>query len=142
MTLLTISAQAGWQENTIAAVLVAEAGGEGLSGMQLVAEVIINRAQQGHKSIVTVISKPGEFTCLNHTTSTKLYLKWLRKNPQGMQEALKLVQQMLKQPEQFKRRLPRNVLFYDNKRYPKADSWPQNLAVFAIIGNHRFWVTQ
>lgn len=52
------------QTQVVAAVIIAEAGGEGEVGMRAVASVIQNRIT-AHKNAFGVVSKPYQFSCLN-----------------------------------------------------------------------------
>ena len=56
----------------IAAVIVAEAGGEGKIGMEAVYEVIWQRAALSHSSYTDVVTKPKQFSCLNGVEPAKL----------------------------------------------------------------------
>ena len=49
----------------LAAVIIAEAGGEGVKGMEAVYEVIWQRAALAHSDYIKVITKPKQFSCLN-----------------------------------------------------------------------------
>jgi len=49
----------------LAAVITAEAGGEGQRGMEAVYEVIWQRAALAHSDYIKVITKPKQFSCLN-----------------------------------------------------------------------------
>jgi hypothetical protein len=52
----------------IEAVLLAEARGEGPRGVQMVGEVIRNRARQQHTLPIYVVQKQKQFSCLNDVT--------------------------------------------------------------------------
>jgi N-acetylmuramoyl-L-alanine amidase len=64
-------ARSGARES-VAAVLIAEAGGEGLAGMQAVANVIANRAGARGLSRLAVVSSPRQFSCLNGSSLSRL----------------------------------------------------------------------
>ncbi|MGE3311932.1 MAG: cell wall hydrolase [Limisphaerales bacterium] len=59
-------------QQVVAAVLMAEAWGEGEKAMIAVAEVVRLRADQSGLSPLAVVLKPRQFTCLNRTTPEKL----------------------------------------------------------------------
>ena len=52
----------------VAAVLMAEARGEGEIRMTAVAEIIRNRAEEASESPVQIVLKQGAFSCLNEST--------------------------------------------------------------------------
>lgn len=72
LCLLGIGAQAYTEQEAVAAVLVAEAGGEGYAGMRAVANVIQNRATASGTSRLVVINKRYQFSCLNAVTVESL----------------------------------------------------------------------
>lgn len=135
---LVIPAFAGWKENSLAAVLVAEAGGEGRVGMEAVAEVLMARAQREHRTLDGVFLSRGVVSCLLNTTPTKLYLKFLREQPKTLALALTVAVKAYRDPKSIPRRV-KGATFYENKRLPKPAAWPDNLVAVAVIGNHRFW---
>lgn len=55
----------------LAAVIIAEAGGEGTQGMVAVANVINNRKIYNSLSIKQILLKKYQFSCLNHITINK-----------------------------------------------------------------------
>jgi len=59
-------------EPIVAAVLIAEAGGEGVESMQCVANVIQHRAKERHISSRAVVLQPKQFSCLNGVAESKL----------------------------------------------------------------------
>ena len=66
LVILTNIIRAEINENElVAAVIIAEAGGEGPKGMQAVASVIQNRARRG-PSPYDVVVKRKQFSCLNN----------------------------------------------------------------------------
>jgi N-acetylmuramoyl-L-alanine amidase len=62
------------QVDVVAAVLWAEARGEGERGIRAVAEVIHNRTRnrQFGRTPYEVVTKPKQFSCLNNTSPAKL----------------------------------------------------------------------
>ncbi len=65
-------APAGAERKLIAAVIIAEAGGEDMKGMKAVYEVIWQRGVQRKRSLAKVVTRPKQFSCLNRTTTTAL----------------------------------------------------------------------
>ena len=60
------------QRELIAAVIIAEAGGEGRIGMEAVYEVIWQRAALAHDTYTNIVLKPKQFSCLNKVKPAKL----------------------------------------------------------------------
>ena len=57
------------ENRLVAAVIIAEAGGEGDTGMSAVAEVIQTRSIKSGASATAVVSAPKQFSCLNSGTN-------------------------------------------------------------------------
>ena len=57
---------------TVAAVLVAEAGGEGVAAMKAVREVVQMRAWQRQQTEADIVTARLQFSCLNRTTPARL----------------------------------------------------------------------
>ena len=82
LTLLTLTtlthagppteAPAGWERKLVAAVIIAEAGGEGRIGMKAVYEVIWTRGVDRKRSLSAVVTRRKQFSCLNRTTPAAL----------------------------------------------------------------------
>lgn len=74
--LLTLAATASAAQpsatEVVAAVIVAEAGGEGYAGMRAVREVIQMRAYERQQTERAVVTAPKQFSCLNRTTPERL----------------------------------------------------------------------
>ena len=60
------------QRELIAAVIIAEAGGEGKLGMEAVYEVIWQRAALAHDTYTNIVTKRKQFSCLNNIKPAKL----------------------------------------------------------------------
>jgi spore germination cell wall hydrolase CwlJ-like protein len=90
-TLIAASALAQTQQDVVAAVLVHEAGGEGLRGMEAVLEVIHTRANRAGSSLYEVVTRRFQFSCLNRTSPAQL-VKSARRHPRW-NEAVDLVRQ-------------------------------------------------
>lgn len=59
----------------VAAVLIAEAGGEGTEGLRAVYEVIRNRAEFKNHTLERTVRAPKQFSCLNGTPEADLVAK-------------------------------------------------------------------
>jgi spore germination cell wall hydrolase CwlJ-like protein len=124
----------GWEERTVAAVLVAEAGGEGKTGMEAVAEVMLNRQFHSHRQIIEIVREPYAFSCLNKTSRDRLYARALRHR--RFKEALLISRILFRDPSA----LPRRVNGADHYATPEArPSWAEGIEPVAIIGHHIFW---
>ena len=66
-------------QQVVAAVLMAEAWGEGRDGMTAVAEVIRKRADEWDMSPLAVVKRSKHFSCLNETRPELLLKKFHRK---------------------------------------------------------------
>ena len=66
-------AHASIQDNIVAQVIAAEAGGEGYIGMQCVANVIANRARIQHKTPYEIVTQKNQFYGLTAKNRIKLY---------------------------------------------------------------------
>jgi N-acetylmuramoyl-L-alanine amidase len=124
----------GWKERTVAAVLVAEAGGEGKTGMEAVAEVMLNRHLRRRSAIIDIVLQPAAFSCLNTSSPDRLYAGAARHRKFG--EALEISRILFRHPEA----LPRQVNGADH--YATAGthpSWAEGVAPVAVVGHHLFW---
>lgn len=70
-----IKAVAQTHQEVVAAVLISEAGGEGLRGMQAVLEVVHTRARQTGLNLYLTVVAPFQFSCLNQTSPKSLVKK-------------------------------------------------------------------
>lgn len=68
-------APSGRERELIAAVLIAEAGGEGKLGLEAVYEVIWTRGVERKLSLAGVVKQRKQFSCLNKTTPAQLGLR-------------------------------------------------------------------
>lgn len=116
-----------------AAILVAEAGGEGTNGLMAVTEVINNRMKARKISLYAVITEPRAFACFYKS----------RSNPQGF------ITKWKKHPRysyalwcinNYKgNSLTKGSLYYHEKKL-KA-KWSKGVKPTAKIGNHLFFAT-
>jgi spore germination cell wall hydrolase CwlJ-like protein len=144
LTTLTLAgppteAPAGWERTVLAAVIVAEAGGEGVKGMEAVYEVIWMRGVERKRSLYAVVTQRKQFSCLNSTTTTELVqrmsqhsrYKWVR-------------DELLKFPSLTVHTCPAHLLALNTTRanhyHAKGVTpyWAKNKTP-VIIGNHLFY---
>lgn len=127
-----------YQEKVLAAVLVAEATGEGAQGMRAVAEVIRQRAHEKDKTPFQVVidgtTKRRAFSCLNRTTPNSLYRRWNKDENYG--EALKIAAVLIQQPERLGG-LTRQATHY-TRRWEKP-YWAKGKRPVMVIGRHAFY---
>jgi len=132
-------APAGWERKLIAAVIIAEAGGEDMKGMKAVYEVIWQRGVQRKRSLYAVVTQRKQFSCLNSTTPTELVqrmsqhsrYKWVR-------------DELLKFPPLTVHTCPAHLLALATNRANHYHAvgvtpyWAKG-EVGVTIGNHRFY---
>ena len=140
VTLLLVTARAAEMNSTygqqvVAAVLMAEAWGEGEIGMTAVAEVIRNRADKASKSPLQIVLKKGEFSCLNDTTPAALCQKFYRMRM--YQTALRIAKTCYNTPEKLPN-VTKGATFFDETR--NSPFWLCDVRPVTIIGNHTFYV--
>ncbi len=127
-----------WAEKALAAVLVGEAGNQGSNGMVAVAEVIVERANDGRSyfgsSIYSVISKPKAFSCLNHTTMERLVRKSSRSS--SWKTALNIAILAYRAPNQLPGLSQRANGFTRKEERPK---WAKGRRPVVVIKDHAFY---
>lgn len=84
-------------QQVVAAVLMAEAWGEGQTGMTAVAEVIRARAEAAGRSPLWVVQQPRQFSCLNRTEPRELIRRFGR-HP-DFDVALEIARRLYNSPE-------------------------------------------
>jgi N-acetylmuramoyl-L-alanine amidase len=126
-------AAATYGQEVLAAVLLAEARGEGETGMRAVAEVVRRRADERGVSMLSVL-KPGAFSSLNGTTRDAL-LRRFHRHPQ-FPDALKLARLAYNQPSALGN-LTRGANNFTHKR--EKPYWSAGHRPVAVIGNHAFY---
>lgn len=122
-----------------AAVLVAEAGGEGEDGLCAVAEVIAERrrqilSQRPSATAFDVVTRPGAFSCLNNEARYNPLIKRHLNHPR-YKEARELVRLIDagKLPSEFTKKADH---FCHKDIRPK---WALGLKPTAVIENHAFY---
>ncbi len=124
---------ATYGQEVVAAVLLAEARGEGNKGMKAVAEVIRTRADQKGVSMLAVV-KPGAFTSLKGTNRDAL-LRRFRFHPL-FEEALKIARTAYNEPENLPNVTRKATHFAHKSEIPW---WAEGRRPVARIGNHVFY---
>jgi len=116
-------------EPIVAAVICAEARGEGHVGMAAVWEVIWTRSKLANRSPSWVVTRPQHFSSLNGMTPTKL-IQDMSRTPQW-EEALEIAS-----------RPPKGSLTHGATHFDRSDrrpDWAAGLKPVAIIGHHSFY---
>ncbi len=118
----------------VAAVLIAEAGGEGTNGLSAVAEVIRRRVELGEPSPASVVKRKGQFSVLNGVSPRSL---WQRTVPHPLYlEAWRLAGVLYERPDS----LPRQTQDADHFCHKGARPyWSKGHRPSLTIGNHDFY---
>lgn len=124
---------ATYGQSAVAAVLLAEARGEGQDGMLAVAEVIRRRADAVGVSMLAIL-KPGIFSSLNRTSLHKLIRKF-QSHPLYPQ-ALRIAALAYNEPIQLGNRTRGATHFTHKSEKPY---WAEGHMPVAIIGRHAFY---
>lgn len=88
VVLMTLSAPAQTREEVVAAVVIHEAGGEGIRGMEAVMEVVQNRSKERNLTAFQVVTERKQFSCLNRISLNGLVQK--ARSHSHWHEAIKL----------------------------------------------------
>ncbi len=124
---------ATYGQKVVAAVLLAEARGEGERGMTAVAEVIRRRADQRRVTPLAVV-QPGAFSSLNGINRDQLLRKFER-HPL-FQSALRIARLAYNEPERLGN-LTRAATHFTRK--DERPYWANGHHPVAVIGNHAFY---
>jgi hypothetical protein len=124
---------ATYGQEVMASVLLAEARGEGESGMMAVAEVIRRRADQRRVSILATL-EPGAFSSLNGTTQQAMVRKF--RNHPLYPTALRISGIAYNQPQRLGNQT-RGATHFTHKR--EKPYWAVGESPVATIGNHAFY---
>lgn len=119
------------QTELIASVLVAEAGGEGIKGMQAVFEVIQTRSKERKVSRFQVVTQKYQFSCYNAYWKNPIGFinKW--KSHSRYQSALLIV-------KSYKGNLTKGSNHYVVKTI--NPEWSRGIKPLVVIGNHKFFL--
>jgi hypothetical protein len=126
---------ASFDERLIAAVLMAEARGEGVMGMTAVAEVIANRARVRQQRPGYVVRDAFQFTPLNRVKPYELVARHEKFPLYG--EALRIAAMVVHNPAA----LPGLTAGADHFCTVAAPvpRWVRGRKPVAVVGGHRFW---
>jgi len=128
-----VASTATYGQEVLAAVLLAEARGEGEVGMRAVAEVVRRRADAKGVSMLSVL-KPGAFSSLNGTDRDAL-LRRFHGHPL-FPKALAIARIAYNRPETLGD-LTRGANHFTHKR--ERPYWSAGLQPVVVIGNHAFY---
>lgn len=127
--------KSSFSEQVVAAVLVAEAGGEkSEKSMWAVAEVIHNRSVARHRSCLATVEQPWQFSCLNRTTVERLISR-MSKHPR-FEEALHIAEVLHRDPRRMSRLTGGSTHYATIACH--AD-WVFEDKPLVVIGNHEFY---
>jgi len=127
---LTTSVYAYEEKELVAAVLIAEAGGEGRKGMEAVNEVIVERSTARKQSLAHIVTAKWQFSCLNKRTPDELIA--IAKKRANWNEALDVVKKPL-----TKHTAHANHYFATWMKSPPH--WAEGRKPVATIGQHAFY---
>jgi len=114
-------------------VLIGEAGGEGLRGMQAVADVIRTRAGLAGTDAYQVTRRRAAFSVLGKGES-RLYQK--SRQHVRFPQALALAQQLMRQPSSLPSVVPGATHFTNRHERPY---WARGRAPLYVAGEQAFW---
>jgi N-acetylmuramoyl-L-alanine amidase len=129
----TYASKATYGQEVLAAVLLAEARGEGEVGMRAVAEVVRRRADAKGVSMLSVL-KPGAFSSLNGTDRDALLRRF--HGHALFPKALAIARIAYNRPEALGD-LTRGANHFTHKR--ERPYWSAGLQPVVVIGNHAFY---
>ena len=127
---------ASFDERLVAAVLMAEARGEGIVGMTAVGEVIANRARKRQMPPGLVVQEAYQFSPLNRTKPRELILRY-EKEPL-YREALRIANTVIHTPAELPG-LAAGADHFEHIRAP-VPRWARGQKPVAVVGGHRFWL--
>lgn len=123
--------------DTMARTMVGEARGEGLIGMQAVANVILNRVSKESWYGLTpteVCRKPYQFSCWNKNDPNKLIIEALGTDKSIFRDALDIAQKVL---DGDLADITHGATHY--KVIGTIASWANGKTPCAVIGHHEFY---
>ena len=120
-------------QRVVAAVLLAEARGEGKDAMYAVAEVIRNRADRYNVSPLAVVKKKRQFACLNNTTPPALVRRY--QNHKLWPQALAIARTAYNQPERLPGVANGATHFHSHHRVV----WARGYQPVAVFGRLKFY---
>ena len=127
----------------VAATLFGEARSEGLTGMQAILNVIMNRAHGDFNNAAKVASKPKQFSCWNNINNKEEYANILAKKARSgeLKDANSYKSALMLVDKALKNNLPDitgGAQFYFNphKVHPR---WADKMTITVTLGNHEFY---
>lgn len=120
------------QQEIVAITILAEARGEGKSGMYAVACVISQRAKERKKSAAQVCLQPFQFSCWNKNDPQRPHLKKLLRH-----ELAPYAMMLAKNIDNVDRKFVQYANHYHTKRVKPY--WSKGKRPVAAIGNHLFF---
>jgi N-acetylmuramoyl-L-alanine amidase len=126
---------ATWDERLIAAVLMAEARGEGVIGMTAVGEVIANRARKRQMPPGLVVQQPFQFSPLNRAKPHELIMRY--ETMPLYREALRIATMVVHTPAELPG-LAAGADHFESIQAP-IPRWARGRPPVAVVGRHRFW---
>jgi spore germination cell wall hydrolase CwlJ-like protein len=127
---------ASFDERLVAAVLMAEAGGEGIVGMTAVGEVIANRARKRQMSPGLVVREAYQFSPMTRAKPHQLVSRY-QKLPLYRQ-ALRIANTVIQTPAALPG-LTAGADHFEDIRAP-IPRWARGRRPVAVVGGHRFWL--
>ncbi len=118
------------EQELAAAVLIAEAGAEGVVGLKCVAEVIKNRMKEKNKTIFQVVTQKNAFSCLNRWRNNLSGFIAKNRKHKHFSSALLII-------KTYNGNITKNANFYHEKT--KTPIWSSGFVPTAIVGNHKFF---
>lgn len=132
MAMVLRTAATSFDNELVAAVIIAEAGDESRIGMEAVREVIWNRATNKHITERRVVLAPKQFSCLNNTTENALITK-SRKHKHWL-----IAIQMAARPPKTNHAKGANH-YLNPDAVHRIPMWAKKSKRVAIIGRHHFY---
>jgi spore germination cell wall hydrolase CwlJ-like protein len=123
-------------QKIVAAVIVAEAGIDGVRGMTAVAEVIRNRADKRGTTMLAAVQRAGQFTPVVKLGSVDAVYKKFHRYPQ-YSEALKIARVAYNTPEKLPG-LSKGATHYHE--YQIRPYWIKSMSRVSVIGRHYFYL--
>jgi spore germination cell wall hydrolase CwlJ-like protein len=119
----------------VAAVLVAEAGIDGVNGMTAVAEVIRNRADARGTTMLAEVNRPGQLSAVRGAGSVEvLYKKFHRTSV--YKEALRIARVAYNTPEKLPGLAKGATYYHEHQIRP---DWIRGMVRVAVVGRHYFY---
>ena len=122
-------------QKIVAAVLVAEAGIDGVRGMTAVAEVIRSRADARGTTMLAEVQRSGQFTPVVRLGSGDAVYKKFCRYPQYA-AALKIAKTAYNTPEKLPG-LSKGATYYHE--YQIRPYWIRRMSRVAVVGRHYFY---